>query len=214
MRRPGPEEGCPGGFAGPSVAAGRGRDGAPREGEAVPGGEAGDVADVGSRGAPAPPNAALSGRQDLGDQQVGAGTHLGELVSLGLGHEVDRAQLQRLERDVGSFLGQGADHDHRRLVGGQKQRQGLQARDLGHLDVERDDIGFELDRLQDRFAAIPGCAHDLDLGGRSQQVAEQPPHQGRVIDHEDANAPGSGSPRALDSIRIISVRLRHAILSS
>ena len=67
---------------------------------------------------------ALGGGQDLGDQQVGAGTHLGELVALGLGHEVNRAQLQRLERDIGPFLGQRADHDHRRLVGGQEQRAG------------------------------------------------------------------------------------------
>ncbi len=51
------------------------------------------------------------------------------------------------------------------LVDGQEQGQGLQAGDLGHLDVERDHVGLEPDRLQDRLATVPRRAHDLDLRG-------------------------------------------------
>ena len=203
------------GLGGPSAAGGRGRGLAPGGAELapVPGERPGPVPCRRRRATPEPADAALGGRQDLGDQQVGTGAHLGELVPLGLGHEVDGAQLERLERDVGPFLGEGADHDHGRLVRGQQQRQGLEPRDLGHLDVERDHIGLEPDGLQDRLPAVARHAHHLDLGCRAQQVAEQPPHQRRVIDHEHADAARSGTLRALRGVRVI-VRFRHPSLLS
>ena len=85
----------------------------------------------------------------------------------GLGMKSNGAQLQGLQGDVGSFLCQGADHDHRRLVHGQERRQCLQTRDLRHLDVERDHVGLEPRRLKHRLAAIARRAHDLDLRRRA-----------------------------------------------
>ena len=52
------------------------------------------------------------GHQHFGDQQVSTGVHLGKLVPLGLGHEIECAQLQGLQGDFGAFLCQSADHDH------------------------------------------------------------------------------------------------------
>ncbi len=125
----------------------------------------GPVVDVDGRrrGAANSPDAALGGGQDLGHEQVRMRAHLGKLVALGLGHEVDRSELERLERDIGAFLGERADHDHGRLVGGQQERQRFQAGNLGHLDVERDHVGLEPDGLEDRFAAVARRAHDLDF---------------------------------------------------
>ena len=124
-----------------------------------------------------PPDPALGGGQDLGNQQVGAHAHLGELVAFGLGHEVHRPQLECLESHIRPFLGQRADHDHRRFVGGQKERKGFQAGDHGHLDVERDHVGFEVNRLEHRFATVPRRSYDLDLRGGAEQIAKQAPHQ-------------------------------------
>ena len=90
-----------------------------------------------------------------------------KLVSLGLGQEVDRAQLQGLQGHVGSFLRQGADHDDGRLVHGQEGRQCLQARNLRHLDVERDHVRLEPDGLKHRLTAVARRADDLDLRRRA-----------------------------------------------
>ena len=100
------------------------------------------------------PHPALRRGQHLGDQQVAAGAHLAELVLLRLGQEVDGAQLQRLERHLGPFLRQGADHHHRHLVHGQNRRQRLQARDLRHLDVQRDHVRPQPRGLRHRLAAV------------------------------------------------------------
>ena len=136
----------------PTPESARGAGGGP-DAVAAPAGRAarrgrGTMVGAGREAAAAPRAAdpALRGGQHLGDQQVAAGAHLGELVPLGLGHEVDRAQLQGLQGDVGPFLRQGADHHHRHLVHRQERRQRLQARDLGHLDVERDHVRLEPQR--------------------------------------------------------------------
>ncbi len=117
-------------------------------------------------------DAALRGTQHLGDQQVAAGAHLRELVPLGLGQEVDRAQLQGLQCHLGPFLRQGTDHHHRYLVDGQDRRQRIQTRDLRHLHVERDHVRLEPQRLDDRLAAVAREAGDLDLRRRAQQIRQ------------------------------------------
>jgi hypothetical protein len=111
---------------------------------------------------------ALGGGQDLGNKQVSAGTHLGKLVPIRLGQEVDRAEFEGLKRHISPLLSQGADHDHRRLVHGQERRQGVQARDLGHFDVQRDDVRLEPRCLKHRLATIAGCANNFDRRGRAE----------------------------------------------
>ena len=86
-----------------------------------------------------------------------------------LGDEVDGADFERLERDLGARLGQRGEHHHRHRPQRHDLAQERHAVHVRHLDVERDDIGIErLDALA-RFKRIGGGADDLDLGILRQQ---------------------------------------------
>ena len=60
-----------------------------------------------------------------------------------LGHEIDGADFQRLERHLGAALGQRRDHDHRHRPQRHDLAQERQAVHVRHLDVERDHVGIE-----------------------------------------------------------------------
>jgi hypothetical protein len=115
------------------------------------------------RNAPRAADLALGGCQDLGNQQVTARSDFGELIAFGLGHEINRPELQGLQGDIGPFLSQSADHQNRDLMDRQEGWQCVKARDLWHLDVERDHVGPESRRLKDCLTTITGGAHDLDF---------------------------------------------------
>jgi hypothetical protein len=101
--------------------------------------------------------------EHFGNEQVSACANLGKLISLGLGKKIHGPELKRLQGHFGAFLGKRTDHDHGRILNGQERRQCLQARDLGHLDVERNYVGLELHSLKNRFSAVPRRTGDLNL---------------------------------------------------
>ena len=93
---------------------------------------------------------------------------LGELVPLGLGQEVDGAELQRLEGHVGPFLGQRADHDDRGLgarpgAAGRTSRPDMPGISTSSVITS----GLSRRPVSDRLAAVAGRADDLDLGRRA-----------------------------------------------
>ena len=98
-------------------------------------------------------------------------------VDLGLGDEIDRAQLQRLERGLGAAFGQRRHHDH---------RHGPQAHEIGeesqsvharHLDVQREHVRIGLLDALARHERIRRRAHHFDVPARSS-----------------GSRPGSGAP--------------------
>ncbi len=73
--------------------------------------------------------------------------------------DVERAGLERGQREVAVSLGH-AHHDHARALATGERRQGLEAVEVRHHQVQRDDVGIQL----------------LDLGERVQSVARRPHH--------------------------------------
>ena len=64
-------------------------------------------------------------------------------IELGLGDEVDRAELERAQRDLRARVGQRRDHDDRHRPQAHELFEKAQAVHLRHLDVERNDVGIE-----------------------------------------------------------------------
>jgi hypothetical protein len=129
--------------------------------------------------------------------ELGAGRHsdllqqlrreLGKPERHGTGrlqHEVDGAELERLQRFGGAFAGARRDHDDRTWPFDHDPIETLEPAHLRHLDVERDDRRAE--RLQPVERLDP-VARELDLEVRlaAENLAEQLPYQRRVVDDQN-----------------------------
>ncbi len=105
-----------------------------------------------------------------------------------LADAVERAELEGAQGRVGAFLCQARNHHH---------RHGSQPHDLleefypvhpGHFHIQGDDVGIEgLDRLAG-FQGVGGRPDHLDLGIAPQEVGDQDPHSGRVVDDQDTDS--------------------------
>ena len=100
------------------------------------------------------------GRAHLGDEQRPEHLHMQRNRAFGLGHEIHRAQTQRLQRRVRALARQRRHHhdgagalDHDAVEAGQ-------AIHIRHMDIERDDIGLDGGELLQTFQAV---AREIDL---------------------------------------------------
>ena len=109
-----------------------------------------------------------------------------------LADDVDGADAQRLDAGGRALLRQRADDDGRNRMVLHQLAQEAEAVHARHLDVERDDVGLELQDHVPRDVRIGGAADHLDVVVLAQGVAEQLADDRRVVDEEDAGAgPGS-----------------------
>jgi hypothetical protein len=121
-------------------------------------------------------------RNELGPEQPDAALK----VDLRLVDEVDRTQLEGLERGLAPPLRQRGAHDHRHRVGAHQPGEKLEAIHAGHLDVQRQDVGAKaLDHLPG-LDWIGRRADDLQPRVGRQHLPEHLPHQRRVVDHQHA----------------------------
>ena len=73
----------------------------------------------------------------------------------------------------------------------------VDARHLGHLEVEDQRIGLELARLLQPDLAILGKAHDLEVGIALDDVLYDGAHDEGVVDDEDVLGHGVSTNSAL-----------------
>ena len=91
---------------------------------------------------------------------------------------VDRLEL---ERGDGKFVVRRREDD-RRLV--RDRAQNVEPIQLGHLDVEKDEIGLDLIDHADGRASVGGLADELDPVDGGQQVAQLPAGDRFVLDDD------------------------------
>jgi hypothetical protein len=78
----------------------------------------------------------------------------------------------------------GHEHDRRPPIGGQLLEH-LEAVELGHLDIQQDQVGrVPADRIQ-RGASVAALLHHFELGILADQIGQPVPGQGLVVHHQD-----------------------------
>ncbi len=131
------------------------------------------------------PGAGARGDPDLLDELA---AEVAERVGAGrLGQNIDRAETQRLQREVRAVLGQRTHHDHRHRMALHDQPQERQAIHLRHFEVQGQHIGLERGDLFLRKVGIRRSPHDFDIGIGAQGLAGQASDDDRVIDDEHAD---------------------------
>ncbi len=98
-----------------------------------------------------------------------------------LGHEIHRAEFERAQRHRRPGLGEGGDHDDaRRAVGLHQLLEAGDAVQLGHVHIERHDIGQEGLRLFQRLAPVAREGQG-EVALRLEDLAHVLAHQRAVI---------------------------------
>jgi hypothetical protein len=128
-----------------------------------------------------------------------AAAELGELRAghslLGALHRLQEAlRRERLEQVVESLLLEGShgvlvvggDEDDRRQPARRQPPQGLEAVDLGHLDVEHQDVGLEPPHRLDHLGAVGALRHHFNLRVRGESVAQRATGEGLVVGKHQA----------------------------
>jgi hypothetical protein len=130
-------------------------------------------------------------RAHLGTQLVRQAQQVHVALHARFVHEVQRAQLQPAQGDVGPLAGQRGQQQDRRGALAHDAAQRLQAVDPRHLHVQRDDRGAQREHLLQPVLAVDRGADHLDVGRVPQHPREGLAHERRVVDHQD---PDHGSP--------------------
>jgi hypothetical protein len=95
-------------------------------------------------------------------------------------------QRMRLERAQGELV-VGGDEDHRGHVTHADRPQHVEAVDLGHLDVQKEQVRRRLFDGLDRFPAVRAFGNDLHALCFHQQAAYAPARQRLVVHDHGAN---------------------------
>jgi hypothetical protein len=84
---------------------------------------------------------------------------------------------------------EGSEHDDlRRVASVREQAAGrLDPVEVGHANVQQDDVGTQVLRLSDRGRAVGGLADDLDVRFRVEDHPEAGADERLVVDNEDAD---------------------------
>ena len=113
----------------------------------------------------------------------------GELPRIGKEKFIPRHMTHRLDHQ--GLLSHGAAHQHPSVgLDFEDLSHGVDASHVGHENVHRDQVGLERAELLDRLEPALRFAHHLQ-SGLGQNVAEQRPHEGRVVAHEHRVTHGS-----------------------
>ena len=140
------------------------------------------------------------GREGASHRGAQLGTHAQQrraVPFVGLGDDLDCAQLQRADRGTGPGPRVRADHHDRARRLRHDVADRAQAVELGHLEVHGHDIGIELMHLADRVESVAGGPHDAELAvprgiRAAQHVAQHASQQRAVIHDENARPPIRG----------------------
>jgi hypothetical protein len=122
---------------------------------------------------------------DLVDQLAAEGRGGRELaVAFRLGDVVGGAQRQRAQADLGIPARERRCHEHDEVaLFFQQKWKRRDAVDVGHGDVENEDVGIPSLDLLDRFAAAPQRSHDLHVRLGLDPARDHAADDDRVVDH-------------------------------
>jgi hypothetical protein len=98
-------------------------------------------------------------------------------ADLGLGHEVERAELECAQRHLGAALGERGDHHHRHRAKAHQARQEVEPVHAWHLDIQCDDVRVEAADHFARHQRVGGRADTFHVGLAVDDLAEQAAHQ-------------------------------------
>src|SRR6266852_5628754 len=103
------------------------------------------------------------------------------------GKVVAGPELQRVQRDRCTTLGQRAEHDHgESWVESPYFLHRLQARQARHLHIQSNKIRFQLRNLRQPDLSTRSSTRNLYRGVRAEHVAQHPTNHHRVIDDENS----------------------------
>jgi hypothetical protein len=120
--------------------------------------------------------------QEIGPEAVGGGD---AAIALGLGDVVDGAEREAAQRHVGVALGQRRHHhDLHAGLTRQDQRQGLDAVEFRHLDVEQHHVRGAARQRVDGGAAVRGGG-DHVVAGLAEPAGDQSAHHGGIVGDQD-----------------------------
>src|SRR5207302_4512810 len=106
-----------------------------------------------------------------------------------LAHELERAALERAQRHLVHQLGTSrALHYYWTRHLRHDLLEGLEPVQTWHLDVESNDIWFELADFLQRLDSVPRRTDHAKCSARFHQLGDQPAHEGAVVDDEDGRA--------------------------
>ena len=101
-------------------------------------------------------------------------------------HDAATAQLHGLHELV--LVLRGRQNDHARpLVGLLKRLQRRQAVQIGHAQIQQQNIGVQFPHALQHLAAVPGLSHDVEIILKKEQLLESIAHDGMIVGDEDAN---------------------------
>ncbi len=160
----------------------------------------GDFVSSGARPERDPRSQALRAPPELADllDQITAeyrgGAHLA--IAAGLRNVVGGTQRQRFQADLGVSPRQrrGHDHDEVALFLEQERKRG-DAVEVGHVDVEHDDIGINAFKLIDGLSTGAKRCNHVEIGFGFDPTREEAAHDDRVIDEHDADSTACANGR-------------------
>ena len=125
---------------------------------------------------------------DLADDLSADALEVRPVARLRLLDDLERAQRERVERAAHALAvhRRRDDEDRRRRVG-HDLLGGLQAVQLGHVDVHGDEVGPQPRDHLDGLLAVRRLADDLDLGIGREDLREHLARDERVVGDEHAN---------------------------
>ena len=104
-------------------------------------------------------------------------------TDLRLGDEIDRAELERAQGDVGAALGQRRHHHDRRRAQPHQLAQEIDAVHARHFDVERDHVGVDVADQLARGERVARRTDAFHVGLTVDDLGEQAAHQRGIIHH-------------------------------
>ena len=101
-----------------------------------------------------------------------------------LGDEIDRAELDGLQRRLGAFFCQRRDHHHRSRRFDHDLAEAVQPVHAGHLDVERHDLRIERPHELKRLGSV-ARQPNFEIAFLAENAFEQLPHQRGIVGDEE-----------------------------
>jgi len=111
-------------------------------------------------------------------------------IARGLRNIVGGAQRQRAQADLGIPPRQRRRHDHNEIASFFKQqREGSDAVELGHINIEHDDVGDDALELIYGLTAGAKRGNDFKIGFGFDPAGKQPADDDGIVDQHDADTP-------------------------
>ena len=133
-------------------------------------------------------NARARGHLHFRNQFIGVFRQSARDVDLRLRHEIDRAEFESAQGHLCALLRQGGNHHDRHRPEAHQVFEEREAVHPRHLDIERDDVRFELLDTLARGVGISRGADHFNVPIPAQHFAQELSHQRRVVNDENFDA--------------------------